>query len=79
MIQVLKPYWQALAAAVTVLGNAGCDAVQGFFVSRPIASDKVVGFLFDWDKRKRPQPPRDFHLANTDLAALPITQPAMDL
>jgi len=66
-------------AQASVLGNEGCDLVQGFLVSRPMPADEVTGFLLDWAKCRHPQPPREVVLANTDVAALPLTQPAMDL
>jgi diguanylate cyclase (GGDEF)-like protein/PAS domain S-box-containing protein len=55
-------------AQVTVLGNEGCDLVQGFLVSRPMPASDVVGFLLDWGKRKRPESPSDSRAANPDMA-----------
>ena len=66
-------------AQASVLGNEGCDLMQGFLVARPMPADEVVGFLLDWRARSHPAPPRDVHLTDTDMAALPLTQPAMNL
>jgi diguanylate cyclase (GGDEF)-like protein/PAS domain S-box-containing protein len=64
-------------AQATVLANEGCDLMQGFLVARPMPADDVVGFLLDWGARSHPAPAGEVHLADTDVAALPLTQPAL--
>ena len=35
--------------ALEFVRGAGCDSTQGFLISRPISSDKVIPFLRSWD------------------------------
>ena len=35
-----------------VLRARGCAMLQGYFISRPLAADKVGAFLADWPQRR---------------------------
>jgi EAL domain-containing protein (putative c-di-GMP-specific phosphodiesterase class I) len=61
-------------AQVTVLASEGCDLVQGYYVSRPMPANEVMGFLRKWRERPRPVPPTGFQLSNTGIADLALTQ-----
>jgi len=41
-------------AQAAVLARYGCDAVQGFFVARPMAAESIAAFLHDWPRQTRP-------------------------
>ncbi|ANC90510.1 GGDEF domain-containing protein [Azospirillum humicireducens] len=41
--------WEALS-------RMGCDLIQGYFVSRPLAADRIDGFLAAWEERRKSLP-----------------------
>jgi diguanylate cyclase (GGDEF)-like protein len=43
-------------AQLEVLHRAGCQAMQGYLVARPIPIHELLGLLHDWDPASRPDP-----------------------
>ncbi len=58
-------------AQVLVLGDEGCDQIQGFLAARPMAAEEIRAFLRNW-RDQRPAVPTGFQPGVTDTVPAPF-------